>query len=47
LEKCQQEVGEEWDDEEIYFVVNELRDAFPNLTFTPVSYCAGILAISK
>ena len=46
LEECQQEVGDEWDDEEIYFVAEELRNIFPDLTFTPVSYCAGILTIS-
>ena len=46
LEKCQQEVGNEWDDEEIYFVAEELRNAFPDLLFTPVSYCAGILTIT-
>ena len=46
LEECQQEVRDEWDDEEIYFVAEELRNVFPGLTFTPVSYCAGILTIS-
>ena len=46
LEECQQEFGDEWDDEEIYFVAEELRNVFPGLTFTPVSYCAGILTIS-
>ena len=46
LEKRQQEVGNEWDDEEIYFVAEELRNVFPSLLFTPVSYCAGILTIS-
>ena len=46
LEKCRQKVGKEWDDEEIYFVVEELRNAFPDLLFTPVSYCAGILTVS-
>lgn len=47
LEECQQEVGDGWDDEEIYFVVDELRNAFLELSFSPVSYCAGILTISK
>lgn len=34
------------DDEEIYFVADELRSAFPNLTFKQVSYCAGILTLT-
>ena len=34
------------DDEEIYFVAEELHNVFPDLTFTPVSFCAGILSIS-
>ena len=46
LEECQQEVEDEWDDEEIYFVAEELRNVFPDMTFIPVSYCAGILIIS-
>ena len=47
LEECRQDVGDGWDEEEIYFVVDELRNAFPELSFSPVSYCAGILTISK
>ena len=47
LEACQQEAGEEWDDEEIYFVAEEMCKAFPDLSFIPVSYCAGILTISQ
>jgi len=47
LEQCQREVGEEWDDEEIYFVIDEMRQSFPNLIYQPVSYCAGILTLSR
>ena len=47
LEQCQREVGEEWDDEEIYFVIDEIRQSFPNLIYQPVSYCAGILTLSR
>ena len=25
LEKCQWEAGDEWDDEEIYFVIDEIK----------------------
>ena len=47
LEQCQREVGEEWDDEEIYFVIDEMRQSFPNLIYQSVSYCAGILTLSR
>ena len=47
LEKCRQETGDEWDDEEIYFVVDEMKKEFPRLEFTKVSYCAGILSLTR
>ena len=47
LERCRCEAGGEWDDEESYFVAEELRAAFPQLQFTQVSCCAGILALAK
>lgn len=46
LEHCREEVGEEWDDEEIYFVFDELQKVFPSLKFEQVSFCAGILSLS-
>jgi putative AdoMet-dependent methyltransferase len=47
LEKCRQETGDLWDDEEIYFVADEMRKEFPGLTYTKVSHCAGILHLAK
>ena len=47
LDQCRQESGDEWDDEEIYFVADELKSAFPNLAFRQVSYCAGILTLTR
>ncbi len=47
LEKCKQETGDEWDDEEIYFVADEMKKEFPGLEFTRVSYCAGILSLHQ
>ena len=47
LEKCMREAGDEWDDEEIYFVADEMRETFPNLEFRKISYCAGILSLSR
>lgn len=43
LEACRRETGDEWDDEEFCFVVDELQKEFPDLRFQKVSHCAGIL----
>ena len=47
LESCRQRAGEDWDDDESYFVVDELRDAFPGLVFIPKSFCAGVLILPQ
>lgn len=47
LNQCRQQSGDEWDDDEIYFVVDELKSAFPDLTFRRVSPCAGILTLTR
>jgi len=47
LEQCRKNAGDEWDDEEIYFVADELKKDFPTLEFTRISYCAGILSLDK
>lgn len=47
LERCREAAGEEWDDEEIYFVFDELREVFPNLHFERVSHCAGLLSLPQ
>ena len=44
---CRQRAGDQWDEEEIYFVFEELKNALPTLTFTPMSHCAGILALPR
>ena len=46
LEQCRNDAGDEWDDDEIYFVADELKRVFPSLAFTQISYCAGILSLS-
>lgn len=45
LERCRKAAGEGWDDEEVYFVFDELRGSFPAMKFEQVSYCAGILSL--
>ena len=47
LKACRREAGDEWDAEEFYFVADELRCDFPNLRFTQLSACAGVLSLSK
>ncbi len=45
LERCRSEAGDCWDEDEIYFVAEELGRSFEKLSFTPKSYCAGIIEI--
>ena len=47
LNQCRQEAGADWDDDEIYFVAEEIKKDFPDLLFTQLSPCAGVLTISK
>ena len=45
LEQCKRKAGDTWDEDEIYFVVEELRKDFPGLSFTQMSDCAGVLIL--
>ena len=45
LERCREAAGDEWDDEEFYFVADELRKEFPELAFARISFCAGVLSL--
>ena len=47
LEKCKEESGDGWDNNEIYCVSDELRAEFTSLRFERISFCSGILIISK
>lgn len=47
LDSCRMQAGDEWDDEEQYFVFDELQEAIPKLCFTKISFCAGILTLAK
>ncbi len=47
LERCQRKAGEEWDEDEIYFVFDEFRTSFPKLKFEQVSDCAGLLSLTR
>ena len=47
LEQCRKDAGDEWDDEEYYFVSDELKKAFPTLVFKRISCCAGVLSLAQ
>lgn len=47
LEKCKAEAGDEYDDDEIYFVYDEFKSAFPMMEFEPFSSCSGLITIKK
>ena len=47
LEECKKLAGEEWDDEEIYFVFDEMKKVFPKMEFERISFCSGLLSLKK
>ena len=47
LEACRAQSGIRWDKDEIYFVYDELKKAFPAMTFDRLSPCSGILSLRK
>lgn len=47
LLQCKNEAGAAWDDDEIYFIIDELREPFPALNFKKISHCAGIITLSR
>lgn len=47
LEQCKEAAGDEWDDEEVYFVFDELQREFPKVKFEQISHCAGVFSLMK
>lgn len=47
LAACQAEAGPDWDDDEIYFVYDQLHTQIPPLNFQQISSCAGILTLEN
>lgn len=45
LSDCMEAACDEWDDEEIYFVADELKEYFPELLFKRFSPCSGVIII--
>ncbi len=46
-EQCKAQAGSDWDEDEIYFVFDELSPFFPQMKFQQVSHCAGILVLER
>lgn len=47
LETCRRRMAEKWDEDEIYFVVEELKVAFPKIQFEQVTDCSGIIYLQN
>lgn len=48
LEECRANYNEYWDDEEIYFIFEELKESlYNNISFTEISHWSGVIQISK
>ena len=47
LEACKAKAGADWDDDEIYFVWDELKEHVPQMEFEQVSCCAGVLSVKN
>ena len=44
---CEALAGGEWDEEEIYMTAEEMARSFPQITFEPFSFCAGLFSLQK
>ncbi|MDE5589714.1 MAG: class I SAM-dependent methyltransferase [Acetatifactor sp.] len=40
-------IGDEWDDDEIYFVVDDFKKSFPQMQFEQFSFCSGLLSLKR
>ncbi len=47
LNQCKEESKDEWDDDEFYCVADELKAEFPNLFFWKMTFCSGVLILSR
>ncbi len=47
LKKCRAESGDAWDEEEIYPVAETLKARIPELEFYKITFCSGVIAITK
>ena len=47
FDAVREEVGNEWDEEEFYCIAEELKTEFPSLNFEKITFCSGILTLSR
>ena len=47
LEKCRNDAGNDWDNDEIYIVFDELQKHIHKMKFEQLSCCAGLLSLQK
>ncbi len=47
LDICRKQAKDRWDDDEIYFVYDELKSILPQLNFEMYSECAGVLTLKN
>lgn len=47
LERNRALIGEEWDEEELYFVVEEMMESFPQMRYERFSFCSGLFTLEK
>lgn len=45
MESCRERAGDEWDDDEIYFIYDEFKKSFPEAEFEKISHCAGVITV--
>lgn len=46
-DRCRLASGDAWDEDEHYFIYEDLLSALPDLTFTQLSPCAGLLTLAR
>ena len=47
LETCREEAGDDWDEDEIYIIWDEMKKHIPSGNFRKVSSCAGLLELGR
>ena len=47
MEDCKIQMGNKWDDDEIYFIFDEVKITFPQIEFEQLSYCAGVFYLKN
>ena len=47
LNACRTAAGDEWDEEEIYFVEEEMKSSFPDMEYEQLSCCAGLMILRR